>query len=89
MSWAASVKSHPRLEVTVGEESVTYIPSSQEDADPLCLRLLTQLKGIQLGKLKDELKWCFAVTEEDGKKVVGETQNGTNGTNEQTIDQLD
>ena len=87
MSWAASVKSHPRLEVTVGEETVTYIPSSQEDAGPLCIKLLTQLKGIQLGKVQDENKWCFAVSEEDGKKVVGEeAQNGTNG---QTVDQMD
>ncbi|EJT71749.1 branched-chain-amino-acid aminotransferase 1 [Gaeumannomyces tritici R3-111a-1] len=70
-SLAAQVKQHTRLEVATGEETVTYIPASQDDAGPLCLRLLAQLKGIQLGKVKDEFGWCAAVSQEDGAKAEG------------------
>ena len=86
-SLAATVKQHPRLEVSVGRETVTYVPDSEEDAGPLCLRLLTHLKGIQLGKVKDDFGWCHQVTAEDGKKVVGESP--PNGAKDQTVDQLD
>ncbi len=79
-SLASVVKTHPRLEVGAGQETITYMPESQEDAGPLCLRLLTQLKGIQLGKVKDEFGWCFPVSEEDGRKVADQqSHNGTNG----------
>jgi len=70
-SLAATVKQHPRLSVGAGDETITYVPESQEDAGPLCVKLLTQLKGIQLGKVKDEFGWCFEVREEDGKKIIG------------------
>lgn len=86
-SLAATVKQHPRLEVSVGQETVTYIPKTQEDAGPVCLRLLTQLKGIQLGKVQDTFGWNFAVSEHDGTKVVGEQAQGE--TNGQTVDQMD
>lgn len=69
------------------EETVTYIPGDIEDAGPLCLRLLTHLKGIQLGKVDDKFGWRVEVSEEDGKNVVGSSPNG-NG-EEQTVDQLD
>ncbi|GJC83332.1 transaminase htyB [Colletotrichum liriopes] len=69
-----------------GEETVTYIPASQEDAGDICLKLLSTLKGIQLGKLDDQFKWNFAVSEADGKAVVGEQK--TNGS-AQTVDQMD
>jgi branched-chain amino acid aminotransferase len=86
-SLAATVKQHPRLEVSVGQETITYVPESQEDAGPLCLKLLTSLKGIQLGKIKDDFSWCVTVVAEDGKKVVGEL--GPNGTNGHTVDQME
>jgi branched-chain amino acid aminotransferase len=86
-SLAASVKSHPRLSLSGDEETVTYIPENQDDAGPMCIKLLTQLKGIQLGKVKDEFGWCFPVAAEDGKKVVGEDEK--NGTVPETVDQLD
>jgi branched-chain amino acid aminotransferase len=87
-SLAATVKQHPRLSLKDGEETTTYIPDSQEDAGSLCVKLLTQLKGIQLGKVEDQFGWCFKVEEADGKKVVGE--NGTSdNANGQTVDQLD
>lgn len=86
-SIASAVGKHARLSTEGGQEKVTYIPESNEDAGPICLRLLTQLKGIQLGKVKDDFNWCFPVAREDGTKVAGET-NGANG-NGQTVDQLD
>jgi len=86
-SLAATVGEHPRLAVKDGSETVTYIPESQEDAGPLCLKLLTQLKGIQLGKVEDKFGWCVKVEEADGKRVVPDrpSENG----NGQTVDQLD
>ncbi|EFQ33888.1 branched-chain amino acid aminotransferase [Colletotrichum graminicola] len=61
----------------VGEETVAYIPESQEEAGDLCLKLLSTLKGIQLGKIADDFGWNFAVSEADGTAVVGEHK--TNG----------
>lgn len=87
-SLAATVKQHARLSVKGNEETVTYIPDSDEEPGALCVKLVTQLQGIQLGKLNDEFGWCFKVSEEDGKAVVGrKAENGTNGG--QTVDQLD
>ncbi|KAJ0134798.1 hypothetical protein CTA2_2417 [Colletotrichum tanaceti] len=60
-----------------GEETVTFIPEGQEEAGDICLRLLSTLKGIQLGKLKDEFGWNVAVGAADGTAVVGEQK--TNG----------
>lgn len=70
------------------------MPDSQEDAGPLCDRLLTQLKAIQLGKVKDERHWLFPVAEQDGLKIEGApttSQNGANGTGNagQSVDQLE
>lgn len=52
-----------------GTETVTYLPESQEDAGPICLRLLGELKGIQVGKVEDKFGWCFEVKEKDGEGV--------------------
>ncbi|KAJ4394794.1 hypothetical protein N0V93_004014 [Gnomoniopsis smithogilvyi] len=72
-SLAATIQSHSRLSVdkAKGEETVTYIPDAQEDAGPLCLRLLNQLKAIQTGKAEDNFNWCFKVSAEDREKVKG------------------
>ncbi|OTA93852.1 hypothetical protein M434DRAFT_395237 [Hypoxylon sp. CO27-5] len=86
-SISTAIGKHPRLSSEGGAEKVTYIPDTQEDAGSICLRLLTQLKGIQLGKVKDDFGWTFAVTREDGIKVTGET-NGAEK-NGETVDQLD
>lgn len=66
----------PRVSTSGDEETITYIPEAQEDAGPVCIKLLTQLKGIQLGKVEDKFGWCFPVSEADGQKVVGQ-QNGS------------
>lgn len=72
-SWAATVKSHPRLSLDAakGEETVTYIPEDQEDAGPLTLKLLTQLKGIQAGKVEDKFGWCAKLSDGDRTKALG------------------
>lgn len=78
-SLVATFKSHQRLtaDKSKGEETITYIPETQEDAGPLCLKLLSQLKGIQMGKVEDKFGWCFKVSEEDRKKAKGpEATNG-------------
>lgn len=80
-SLAAIVKSHPRLSLdsAKNEETVTYIADTQEDAGPLCLKLLSQLKGIQMGKVEDKFDWCYKISEDDLKKASGH-EVVTNGT---------
>ncbi|KAK3395371.1 branched-chain amino acid aminotransferase II [Sordaria brevicollis] len=68
------------------EETITYLADSQDDAGDICLKLLSQLKGIQLGKIEDKFGWRFVVTEEDGKKAEKE---GESGKEAQTVDQMD
>lgn len=64
----------------------TYIPESEEEPGPVCLKLLATLKGIQLGKIKDTFGWNSLVEEADIKKyATGEQMNGVDGEN---IDQL-
>ncbi|KAK9773940.1 putative Aminotransferase [Seiridium cardinale] len=86
-SISSAIKQHPRLSAEGKLEKVTYIQDSQEDAGPICLKLLSQLKGIQLGKVKDEFSWCAPVSEADGQKVA-DAPKAANG-NGQTIDQMD
>lgn len=75
-SITSAIKSHPRLSSENGVEKVTYIEEKQEDAGPLCQKLIAQLKGIQLGKVEDQFGWCTPVTEADGAKAAV-TSNGT------------
>lgn len=64
----------------------TYIPESIEEPGPICVKLLSTLKGIQLGKIKDTFGWNSLVEEADIKKyAAGEHTNGVNGEN---IDKL-
>lgn len=72
-SLVATVKSHSRLtaDPAKGEETITYIADTQEDAGPYCLKLLAQLKGIQNGKEEDKFGWCYKISEDDCKKAQG------------------
>ncbi|KAH8676116.1 aminotransferase [Xylariales sp. PMI_506] len=87
-SISTAIKQHPRLSSEAGKEKVSYMPESQEDAGAICVKLLTQLKAIQLGKVKDEFGWCATVSEADGASIAG-APKVSNGTAAQTIDQLD
>ncbi|AEO53736.1 hypothetical protein MYCTH_2122605 [Thermothelomyces thermophilus ATCC 42464] len=77
----------PRVSTRDGQETVTYTPDDSDEPGPLCLKLLAELKGIQLGKIEDRFGWRFEVTKDDAKHVVGEAKAGV--ANEQTVDQLD
>ena len=83
-----SAEKHERVSFQNDEETITYIPDSEEDAGPLCIKLLTQLKGIQLGKVEDAFGWSVAVSEEDGKGIEGAPSKAKH-TNGHTVDQLD
>ncbi|RYP22848.1 hypothetical protein DL765_001444 [Monosporascus sp. GIB2] len=85
-SISSAVGQHPRLSTENNKEKVTYIADDTGEAGPICSRLLTQLRAIQLGKVKDEFGWCFPVSREDGTKVSSESQ-ATNG-GAATVDQL-
>ena len=63
-----------------------YIPESSEEPGPVCIKLLSTLKGIQLGKIKDTFGWNSLVEEVDVKKyAAGEQMNGVYS---ESVDQL-
>ncbi|KFA46059.1 hypothetical protein S40293_07478 [Stachybotrys chartarum IBT 40293] len=68
-------------------ETVTYLPAEREEAGDICLKLLTQLKGIQLGKVEDEFKWREEVTAED-REIEG-ALGTANGQATPSVDQMD
>lgn len=84
---STSLPKHSRVSSKDGEETITYISEANEEPGAVCVKLLSQLKGIQVGELEDKFGWRFDVTEEDGKRVVGETGPSNGGA--QTVDQLD
>ena len=67
---SSRLESHPRVSAKDGAEITTYIPDDSEEAGKICDKLITQLKGIQLGKVADEFGWRFVVKHEDGKKAL-------------------
>lgn len=42
-------------------ETVTYIEDTSNEPGPVCLKLLTTLKGLQSGKVKDTFGWTYPV----------------------------
>ncbi|KAH7134096.1 aminotransferase [Dactylonectria macrodidyma] len=68
------------------DETINYIAASQEEAGPICTKLLTTLQSIQLGKIEDPFNWRFVVSVAD-KNVEG-VSSGQNG-DAQTVDQMD
>ena len=67
-------------------ETSTYIPADSEEPGPVCSKLLSTLKGIQLGKIKDTFGWNSEVKEVDVKNYApGEA---TNGVNAEHVDKL-
>ena len=75
--------------VTTSEEAevVTYIPESQEEPGELCVKLLSHLKGIQLGKLDDQFGWRFEVKQGDGK--VEGAKGQANGESTPPVSQME
>ncbi|PBP17311.1 branched-chain-amino-acid aminotransferase [Diplocarpon rosae] len=68
------------------DQTTTYIASSSEEPGPVCVKLLTTLKGIQNGKIQDTFGWNSKVEKVDAQKYsVADTANGTIG---ESIDKL-
>lgn len=67
-----------------GAETVTFLDEKTEDAGPICLKLLEQLRAIQLGKVNDEFGWRTLVSDSD--KLDGK---GSSGTKTPTVDQME
>jgi branched-chain amino acid aminotransferase len=71
---------------TSRNETFTYIPESEEEPGPICMKLLTTLKAIQMGKIKDTFGWNLKVEEVDLSKYASSEQ--TNGVNGDSVDKL-
>lgn len=74
----------PIKSITRKSDSKTssYIAEDSEEPGPICLKLLSTLKGVQLGKIEDTFGWRSKVEEVDIKKyATGEHTNGVNGEN--------
>ena len=69
-------------------ETVTFLGKEIEEAGPICLKLLTQLKAIQLGKAEDQFGWRTEVSPADCK-IEGAPEQATNGTKTPAVDQMD
>ena len=68
-------------------KTTQYIEADSEEPGPLCIKLLTTLKGIQQGKIKDTFGWNSKVEAVDIKRHTSKQTNGT-GVNGGTIDSL-
>lgn len=73
----------PIRSITRNSDSKTteYIPSSSEDPGAICAKLLTTLKGIQAGKIKDTFGWNKIVEKVDVKDFTSEESNGSDALN--------
>lgn len=49
-----------------------------DEPGPVCLKLLTTLKGIQMGKVEDKLGWCVEVPKPT-LDISEPTDTGVNG----------
>lgn len=78
----------PRVSKEGDSETVTFLPASQEEAGEVCLKLLTQLKAIQLGKVDDEFGWRVEISKGDGE-IKGHEQGQQNGKKTPTVDQME
>lgn len=61
-----------------------YPVNEKLDPGPVCTQLLTTLKGIQQGKVKDQFGWNMTVTQPPSEFVKHATNGGVNG----GVDQL-
>jgi len=67
---------------TSRNETSSYIAEDSEEPGPICRKLLSTLKGVQLGKIKDTFGWNSKVEQVDIKNyAAGEVTNGVNGQN--------
>jgi branched-chain amino acid aminotransferase len=64
-------------------DKITYL--SGEEPGPVCVKLLTTLKGVQQGKVEDKWGWLDHVKEPQGYQQKGQ-QNGVNGQSRPQMD---
>jgi branched-chain amino acid aminotransferase len=76
-----------KVTTTDEAEVVTYLPESQEEPGEFCVKLLGHLKGIQVGKEKDQFGWRFGVEEKDGG--VEGAKGKANGDATPPVDQME
>ena len=62
----------PRLHVDTESETVIYLHDEQHSGGPVYLKLLAQLRAIQLGDVQDEFNWRFEVRAEDQEVEGGD-----------------
>lgn len=59
-----------------------------DEPGPAVVKLLTQLKGLQQGKVKDEFGWVEAVRQYKPEEYAQDGTSASNGVNGQTPNQL-
>ena len=69
----------PIKSITKGSEKFDYPVPENGEPGPVCTKLLTTLKGIQQGKIKDSFGWNFEVTAASPENFVDDMVNGANG----------
>jgi branched-chain amino acid aminotransferase len=62
---AGLLPASPPLRIDADSETVRYVPDEHHSGGPVYLKLLEQLKAIQLGKVPDEFGWRFEMRPED------------------------
>ena len=68
-------------------DTFKYGPGGEEPG-PICLKLLTTLKGIQQGKIEDKFGWCVEVPKPDLKISENGDASNANGVNGKDVDEL-
>jgi branched-chain amino acid aminotransferase len=69
----------PIKSITKGSDKFEYPVTENGEPGPVCTKLLTTLKGIQQGRIKDTFGWNFEVTAASPKDFAGDAANGVNG----------
>lgn len=69
----------PIKSITKGSDKFEYPVTENGEPGPVCTKLLTTLKGIQQGRIKDTFGWNYEVTPASPKDFAGEGMNGVNG----------
>jgi len=76
---AASLVPIKSITMKSKNDKFDYPVNEKLDPGPVCSQLLSTLKGIQQGKVKDQFSWNFRVTEPPMGFVKAATNGGVNG----------
>ncbi|KAH0534190.1 hypothetical protein FGG08_007216 [Glutinoglossum americanum] len=69
----------PIKSITHASRGDKFVYAANDEPGPCCVRLLTALKGIQLGKVEDSFGWCERVGEPAVYGMDGAVANGNGG----------